>query len=211
MRIRLLVLVAAVALVAAAWALRKGGTWKMLGWGALFWTFTVALKFAWAIPINTPLSQLLGVSYQNPWAAGNMGEWTKLSVCLLRLGVDVIRTRIRHPQTLGKDERFNRTLLIECITGYAFSTFIQTQKHFDQWRDVYNFERPHESLGLKTPASRYGLTGQMGFRIQARFIMQTTCIEIIKQNGLIRRSFNPLVTTAAFRSRIPMLKSTTGK
>lgn len=61
-----------VALLAAAWALRKGGTWRMLGWGALFWAFTVALKFAWAIPVNTPLSQLLGVSYQNPLSAGNI-------------------------------------------------------------------------------------------------------------------------------------------
>jgi transposase InsO family protein len=101
------------------------------------------------------LPRAMLVDNGGPWAAGNMGEWTKLSVWLLRLGVDVIRTRIRHPQTLGKDERFNKTLLIECITGYVFSTFIQVQKHFDQWRDIYNFERPHESLGLKTPASRY--------------------------------------------------------
>ena len=61
-----------VALLAAAWALRKGGTWRMLGWGALFWAFTVALKFAFAIPVNTPLSQLLGVSYQNPLSVGNI-------------------------------------------------------------------------------------------------------------------------------------------
>lgn len=61
-----------VALLAAAWALRRGGTWRMLGWGALFWVFTVALKFAFAIPVNTPLSQLLGVSYQNPLSAGNI-------------------------------------------------------------------------------------------------------------------------------------------
>ncbi len=61
-----------VALLAAAWALRKGGTWKMLGWGALFWAFTVALKFAFAIPVNTPLSQLLGISYQNPLAISNI-------------------------------------------------------------------------------------------------------------------------------------------
>lgn len=101
------------------------------------------------------LPRAMLVDNGGPWAAGNMGEWTKLSVWLLRLEVGVIRTRIRHPQTLGKDERFNRTLLDECITGYEFSTFSQVQDHFDRWREVYNYERPHEALGLATPASRY--------------------------------------------------------
>lgn len=90
-----------------------------------------------------------------PWSATTMGEWTKLSVWLLRLGVDVFHSRIRHPQTLGKDERFHKTLLQECLTGRPFSTFDQVQAHFDLWRDVYNFERPHESLGMNPPASRY--------------------------------------------------------
>ena len=29
------------------------------------------------------------------------------------------------------------------------------QNHFEQWRHVYNTERPHEALGLKVPATRY--------------------------------------------------------
>lgn len=82
----------------------------------------------------------------------------KLAVWLLRLGVDVIRTRVRHPQTLGKDERFNRTLLIECISGHEFSSFHQAQIRFDKWRDVYSYERPHESLGMNTPTSRYNVS-----------------------------------------------------
>jgi transposase InsO family protein len=101
------------------------------------------------------LPQAMLVDNGGPWAPATMGEWTKLSVWLLRMGVDVIRSRVRHPQTLGKDERFNKTLLIECILGHDFSTFNQVQSYFDRWRDVYNYERPHESLGLKPPASRY--------------------------------------------------------
>jgi len=90
-----------------------------------------------------------------PWSATTQGEWTKLSVWLLRLGVEVFHSRIRHPQTLGKDERFHKTLLLECLTGRPFSTFDQVQPCFDRWRDVYNFERPHESLAMNPPASRY--------------------------------------------------------
>jgi transposase InsO family protein len=101
------------------------------------------------------LPRVMLVDNGGPWSPATMGEWTKLSVWLLRLGVEVIRSRVRHPQTLGKDERFNRTLLIECIAGRDFSTFSQVQDHFDRWREVYNYEHPHESLGLKPPAFRY--------------------------------------------------------
>jgi len=39
-------------------AVRRLG-WGYLGLGALAWTITVALKFAWAIPINTPVYEAL--------------------------------------------------------------------------------------------------------------------------------------------------------
>jgi len=35
------------------------------------------------------------------------------------------------------------------------STLAQWQRHFDDWRYVYNNERPHEALQMKVPASRY--------------------------------------------------------
>jgi hypothetical protein len=31
----------------------------------------------------------------------------------------------------------------------------EVQRVFDQWRIVYNFDRPHEALGQAVPASRY--------------------------------------------------------
>lgn len=49
----------AVALAFVAYAVRRGLGWRYLGLGALAWVVTVALKFAWAIPINTPLYQAL--------------------------------------------------------------------------------------------------------------------------------------------------------
>jgi len=101
------------------------------------------------------LPRAILVDNGGPWSPATMGEWTKLSVWLLRLNVNVIRSRVRHPQTLGKDERFNKTVLLECLAGHRFSTFGQVQNHFDAWREVYNFERPHESLKMKPPASRY--------------------------------------------------------
>lgn len=31
----------------------------------------------------------------------------------------------------------------------------QAQDAFEHWRSVYNHERPHEALGMQTPAARY--------------------------------------------------------
>lgn len=60
-----------------------------------------------------------------------------------------------HPQTNGKDERFHRTLKAEVLAGHAFRDLPDVQRHFGPWRRLYNFKRPHESLGMQTPASRY--------------------------------------------------------
>lgn len=95
-----------------------------------------------------------------PWATTHGRGWTRLLVWLLRMKIDVIRSRVRHPQTLGKDERFHKTLSAECVEGHSFSTFKQVQNRFDQWRDVYNYERPHESVGMEPPASRYRISSR---------------------------------------------------
>ena len=80
---------------------------------------------------------------------------TKLAIWLMRLGIRVLHGRIGHPQTQGKLERFNRTLKAEAIGCLSFATLTHAQKRFDDWRDVYNLQRPHEALDLATPASRY--------------------------------------------------------
>jgi hypothetical protein len=76
-------------------------------------------------------------------------------VWLLKLGVDLIYSRPFHPQSRGKNERFHRTLKAEVFALHRFGDFGQVQRAFDAWREVYNFERPHEALGQQPPASRY--------------------------------------------------------
>lgn len=46
--------------------------WRYLGLGALFWILTVAVKFAWAIPINPYVYRVLGVTTENIFSAGNI-------------------------------------------------------------------------------------------------------------------------------------------
>ncbi len=90
-----------------------------------------------------------------PWGNGPEQPYTPLTVWLIRLGVHVIHSRPYHPQTLGKEERFHRTLRAEVISGQPIEDLSDCQRRFDHWRDVYNLERPHEALGMAVPASRY--------------------------------------------------------
>jgi len=97
----------------------------------------------------------------SPWGtSGSEERHTRLSVWLLRLGVEVIHGRPHHPQTQGKDERFHRSLKAEVLAGRTFPDLVECQKRFDVWREVYNTQRPHESLGLSVPASRYRVSSR---------------------------------------------------
>jgi transposase InsO family protein len=91
-----------------------------------------------------------------PWGGRPCGEsYTPLAVWLIRLGIGVLHGRAYHPQTQGKEERFHRTLKAELLGDELFADLSIAQRRFDRWRNIYNFERPHEALGLSVPAQRY--------------------------------------------------------
>ena len=43
----------------------------------------------------------------------------------------------------------------EVFALQRFSGIASLQRALDAWREVYNFERPHQALGMDVPASRY--------------------------------------------------------
>jgi len=91
----------------------------------------------------------------SPWGCDSEHRYTQLGAWMIRLGISISHGRPYHPQTQGKDERFNRTLKAEAIGTRRFRDVDDVQHRFDPWRDVYNLERPHEALGMATPATRY--------------------------------------------------------
>lgn len=93
----------------------------------------------------------------SPWGSSIPGfRDTSLGVWLIDLGVGVIHSRVRHPQTLGKDERFHRTMELEVISTRPYwDSHDQLQAAFDRWRPVYNHQRPHDALDGATPGARY--------------------------------------------------------
>jgi len=101
------------------------------------------------------LPDSIGVDNGSPWGDSADNPYTGLVLWLIRQQIRVWHSRPYHPQTLGKDERFHRTLKAEVLARTTLEDLSAAQDAFDDWRVVYNFERPHDSLGGATPATRY--------------------------------------------------------
>jgi transposase InsO family protein len=83
---------------------------------------------------------------------GGCSAWTAR---LYRLGIAHLSGRPYHPQTQGKVERFHRTLHEDVVAGSVFDSVAHVQRELDAFRQVYNYERPHEALDLDVPAAHY--------------------------------------------------------
>jgi transposase InsO family protein len=70
-------------------------------------------------------------------------------------GIEHLLTAPRSPTTTGKIERFHRSLRTEFLTGRTFASIRDAQAELDAWVASYNYDRPHQSLDMATPASRF--------------------------------------------------------
>ncbi len=77
-------------------------------------------------------------------------------------GIDHLLTAPRSPTTTGKIERFHRTLRQEFLTGRVFADLAHAQAELDAWIASYNTQRPHQALGMATPAERFVTTAGAG-------------------------------------------------
>jgi transposase InsO family protein len=67
------------------------------------------------------------------------------------LGIRRKRTRPYRPQTNGKVERFNKTLLDEWAYAQLYRSNTERRRALARWLRFYNHRRPHTSLDGLTP------------------------------------------------------------
>lgn len=86
------------------------------------------------------------------WNQQASGGWTQLSVWLMKQGVQLYFSGVRHPQTQGKVERFHGALEM-ARRRRGLPELELRQRWLDDFRHEYNHLRPHEALAMRTPAS----------------------------------------------------------
>ena len=80
---------------------------------------------------------------------------TRFEEELRRQGIKHLKSRPQHPQTLGKVERFWKTLWDEFLSRTVFASYEDCQGRLALYIDGYNFQRPHQGLEGMTPADRF--------------------------------------------------------
>jgi transposase InsO family protein len=113
-------------------------------------------------------------------------------------------TGVRAPTTTGKIERFHRTLRDEFLAGVELTSLGHAQAALDAWVDEYNKVRPHQAIGLLTPAERFAQ------RIEAPAVdleeprddTPTTVTRKVARNGIISVSHQVFSVGAALAGKL---------
>jgi transposase InsO family protein len=102
-------------------------------------------------------------------------------------GIRHILARPRHPQTLGKVERFWGTLWRECVETAVFIDLEDARRRIAFFIDHYNFQRPHQGIGSLVPADRFfSAESEVKKTLAAR--VSANALELAK-NGTPRKPF----------------------
>lgn len=89
-----------------------------------------------------------------PFASLAVAGLSRLAVWWIKLGIVPERIAAGHPEQNGRHERMHRTLKQEAAQPPAADRRKQ-QRALDRFRQEYNQVRPHEALGMQTPADVY--------------------------------------------------------
>lgn len=89
-----------------------------------------------------------------PFASTGLGGLSILSVWWVRLGIRLERIQPGCPQENGRHERIHLSLE-KSSARVPRANLSQQQKALEKFRREYNEQRPHEALGLRTPAELY--------------------------------------------------------
>jgi putative transposase len=89
-----------------------------------------------------------------PFATTGLGGLSRLGVWWIKLGIRHDRIRPGHPEENGKHERMHLTLKQTAATPPR-ATLTEQEIAFQNFIEEFNQQRPHEALGMRTPADCY--------------------------------------------------------
>lgn len=108
--------------------------------------------FLKAVELHGPPAMLLsdnGVAF-----SGRRRGWeSALEKVAAAIGCRTIQSSPYHPQTNGKNERAHQTCQRWLRRQPPPATLAELQAQLDRYRELYNTSRPHQELGMKTPAA----------------------------------------------------------
>jgi len=117
-----------------------------------------------------------------------------------------IKSQAHHPMTLGKIERFWKTVYEEFLVRAQFGSFEEAKERIRQWVQYYNHKRPHQGIGGLYPADRY-------FEIQGelRKVMEQGIAENVLEMALRGEPREPFYMVGRMEGQSVVLRAEKGK
>jgi transposase InsO family protein len=117
-----------------------------------------------------------------------------------------IKSQAHHPMTLGKIERFWKTVYEEFLVRAQFGSFEEAQERVRHWVQYYNYKRPHQGIGGLYPADRF-------FQIQGdlRKVMERGIAENVLEMALRGKPREPFYMVGRMEGQSVVLRAEKGK
>ena len=117
-----------------------------------------------------------------------------------------IKSQAHHPMTLGKIERFWKSIYEEFLVRAQFGSFEEAQERVRHWVKYYNHKRPHQGIGGLFPADRY-------FEIQGemRKVMEKGIAENVLEMALRGKPREPFYMVGRMEGQSVVLRAEKGK
>ena len=108
--------------------------------------------------------------------------------------------------TLGKIERFWKTIYEEFLVRAQFGSFEEAQERIRQWVKYYNHKRPHQGIGGLFPADRYfEMLGEL------RKVMEKRIAENVLEMALRGKPREPFYMVGRMEGQSVVLRAEKGK
>ncbi len=135
-------------------------------------------------------------------SVASIQRFTQLSYWFIELGIIPVFSDPAHPEQNGRHERMHRDLKASCAKPSAYDLKAQ-QRRLNHFVKEYNHVRPHEALGMETPASAHSFSTRP-FPEKILDYDYDADMKVLKvtQNGAMRwRSYYWVYLTAALKGK----------